>query len=292
MRQILWPGVLGALDYDVQLQVTAAAGFDGLTISPLTVRQLRDRGVSLASIRDMAAARGITLTHLDGMTSWAPVWLPPEDSPMYARYHARFSFSADECLDMCGALGLGRLVAVPIFGHGTLPQDEVAGAFAAFCARAAAQGVTVELEFMPYAGLQTPAEAATILRAAGAPNSGLVVDTWHLCRASRDLDADLALIEGLPPGMCTALQLADARSAARPADPFADLVANGRELPGEGALPIARIAAAVLRNNPALDSIGPEPSSADYLDLAADVLGRRSGETTRAALTAARALLA
>lgn len=289
MRQILWPGVLGSLDYAVQVQIAQAAGFDGLTISPLTVRQLADRGLDAAAIRGMAADRGVALTHLDGMTSWAPVWLPPQDSPMYARYHARFSFSASECLDMCGALGLGRLVAVPMFGHGTLPMDEVIAAFAAFCARAADQGVVVELEFMPYAGLRTLAEALAVLEGAGAANSGLVLDTWHLCRATQDLEADLALL-ARHPGRCTALQLADARDAARPADPFADLTANGRELPGEGALPVARITAAALRNNPALDSIGPEPSSAHYLDLPPADLGRRAGETTRAALAAGRAL--
>ncbi len=115
--------------------------------------------------------------------------------------------------------------------------------FGALCDRAAPGKVTVVLEFLPIFAIRNLEEAMQVVRAAGRPNSGVLVDTLHLARSggtSTDLlDAGAVLFPYL--------QLADAPWEP-PADGMSGLLheaLHGRLLPGEGQLPLAAVLAAV-----------------------------------------------
>ena len=66
--------------------------------------------------------------------------------------------------------------------------------FGKVCDLAASFGLTVDLEYVPIAGIRTLTEAVDMLHAANRPNAGLMIDTHHFQRA-HDHVVDL---EGLP----------------------------------------------------------------------------------------------
>ncbi|WP_460448843.1 sugar phosphate isomerase/epimerase family protein [Alsobacter sp. SYSU BS001988] len=120
----------------------------------------------------------------------------------------------------------------------------VADRFAELCEAAAAFGLTVDLEFMPFRALKTLEQARQTILRSGAHNAAIAVDALHLMRSGGG-PAALAAIE---PRLIGCVQLCDA-PAVPPA--AADLAAEARERrlpPGEGGLPLRAI----------LDAVGPD----------------------------------
>jgi sugar phosphate isomerase/epimerase len=135
----------------------------------------------------------------------------------------------------------------------------------------------VWIEFMPDGGIPDLGSAAELLRAIGAANAGLTLDTWHLFRT----DEWLAVLRDLPEGSIRAVQVADARAELRGTGrkpPTAD-----RLLPGAGDAPLREILEVVLARHPAA-AIGVE-----VFDRAQ--LGRPVADRALAALDALRAVL-
>jgi len=63
--------------------------------------------------------------------------------------------------------------------------------FGELCELARPLGLTIDLEFVSYAGVRTLSQAAQIVRASGCANAGICVDTLHFDRSAGDA-ADLA----------------------------------------------------------------------------------------------------
>ncbi len=105
---------------------------------------------------------------------------------------------------------------------------------AALCADAAAYGMAVTLEFMPYSAVRTVAEAAGILTAAGVPNLDVLIDALHLAR-SGGTPADLQLLD---PRQIGVVQLCDAPAVSPPPERLRDESVNRRLYPGDGDLPL------------------------------------------------------
>ena len=64
---------------------------------------------------------------------------------------------------------------------------------AALCDRAAAHGLLVGIEWLPYTNIATAADAQAIVEAADRPNGGYCADIWHHKRGADDDVADRAL---------------------------------------------------------------------------------------------------
>lgn len=115
---------------------------------------------------------------------------------------------------------------------------------ARFCEMAAALGLKVSLEFMPYAVVRSVAGAVAMVRAVGHPALSILVDTLHLIRGGEGPEAitpDIAPLFGTS-------QISDARLVP-PADPFDEAVRN-RMVPGEGDLPLRALLAALPQGTP------------------------------------------
>jgi sugar phosphate isomerase/epimerase len=110
-----------------------------------------------------------------------------------------------------------------------LPRDEVAERFGALCDRAAAHGLLVAYEFLPWTETPTAEATLPIIRAAGRQNGGLLVDTWHLFRGG----GSLASLAALPPEWITAVQIDD---AGPPEGEMWEDTTLRRRLPGDGEL--------------------------------------------------------
>ena len=99
---------------------------------------------------------------------------------------------------------------------------------------AAALGITLALEFVPFSEARTIEVGAELARRIGAPNFGLLVDSLHLSR-SGGAPADIAKVD---PKVIVFAQICDAVARIPPPDALANEARTGRLYPGEGALPL------------------------------------------------------
>jgi sugar phosphate isomerase/epimerase len=278
---VFWPGGLGPLGFAAVLEATAAGGFTRMAISPLMIHQLLATG-SAAGIIAQAHQSGVTLSDLDGVSSWAPLWHEDNSMPWIRE---RFDFTAAQCLDMASATGLTSVLVVGAFDRGALDIDTLTEHFGAFCDDAAARDIRVELEAVSYWGIPELPMAWEIVRGAGRPNSGLVIDTWHLQKGSTDFQRDLEVLESIPADRLTNLQVADALLAPRADSLYAER--RFSRFPGDGELAIEQVVR-LLDSKGGLKRIGTEMVGHALDGLTPAEVGRRSALAVRTLLYRAR----
>ncbi|MFH6787079.1 MULTISPECIES: sugar phosphate isomerase/epimerase family protein [Methylobacterium] len=148
--------------------------------------------------------------------------------------------------------------------------------FAELCDLAAGFGMGVDLECMAWRRVASLPDAVRVVEAAGRSNGGVLVDALHLSRTGGSPED----VRAVPAHLIRHAQLCDA-PAERPgsADAIIQEARAGRLAPGEGALPLAALVAAL----PATTSLSIE----------VPITGAASPEEhVRANLAAARRLLA
>lgn len=249
ISRVLWSGVVRRYPLAEQIRVAANAGFDKLTVPYDVYRRHREAGISADEMLARAADSGIVLDFLDGFGSWLPQRYP-RDAPAWIR--EMLDCSSEQGLDMCTRLGLKNIVALGYFEPGAFDQFELIDHFGAFCEKANAIGVRVDLEFIPHFGIRTLSDAWNIVGRAARPNGGILLDTWHFMRSN----PDVALLEAIPSGTIVNLQLADGPLKPRGATIDEDAVLY-REMPGEGQLPIIEMLKILLKKGE-IQSVGPE----------------------------------
>ena len=116
--------------------------------------------------------------------------------------------------------------------------------FGDLCDRAAGYGLQVCLEFAVYTGVRTLAHAAQVVAKAARPNASVLVDALHFSR-SGGIPAHIGQVN---PALLRYAQICDASAdVPAPTDTPALIreARTGRLLPGEGALPLAELVAAL-----------------------------------------------
>lgn len=148
--------------------------------------------------------------------------------------------------------------------------------FAEVCDLAAGFGIGVDLECMAWRRVASLPDAVRVVEAAGRPNGGVLVDALHLSRTGGSPED----VRAVPAHLIRHAQLCDA-PARRPdsTDAVIQEARAGRLPPGEGALPLAALVAAL-------------PPTAS-LSIEVPITGTATpDEHVRANLAAARRLLA
>jgi sugar phosphate isomerase/epimerase len=269
----LWAGSVQRLDFDQRIEAAHAGGFDSTSLFPYEVHRARREGVTDAELRARFEDAGVRVAVIDPLARWLPTWSSPGDLPADDPAHG--DLGPDEVFAMAVAFGADLISVLALYDPPV--SAEVGGpAFAALCDRAAEHGLRLQLEFIPGTGIHDLTAAWEIVRAADRPNGGVLLDTWHFFRSDSSFD----LLEELPADRIFGLQIEDA-PAEFPADPAHESL-HGRLLPGEGGLDLERFLATVADKVPLLT--GPEVFSDQLGALPAAELGRRLGESTRAAL--------
>jgi sugar phosphate isomerase/epimerase len=256
---------LTVLDADplTLIEAAAAGGFDAIglrIVAPMPTDRIvpvvGDEAM-IRAIQTRLADRGLEILDVEA------VWLFPDaDIPGY-----RPAFEVAE-----------RLGARHVLVVGNDPDEaRVTEHFARFCELARPHGLIAMLEFIPYCHTRTLGDALRVVRASGAPNAGVLLDTLHLARSGGSA-ADIATLDS---SLIAYAQLCDAR-AARPAtiDALRQEARAGRRYPGEGALDLAAFVAAL----PAGLPLGIEAPCAEYAHLDPVERARRCGAATRAVL--------
>jgi sugar phosphate isomerase/epimerase len=136
------------------------------------------------------------------------------------------------------AIEATHALGIPVIVANGFDADEerFTALFARYCEGAAAAGIRVALEFLPYSGVRNLAAALRVVERSGAGNAGVLLDALHLDR-SGSLPADIAAID---PVKIVFAQLCDAKKlAGQPTDEQLLQEARFARLPaGEGELPL------------------------------------------------------
>ena len=144
---------------------------------------------------------------------------------------------AERIVDIAAAVGARFALVVS--------QDPDLGRTAAqygdLCAHGAEVGVRPVLEFMRFMTVRTLPEAVDVVARAGHPDGAVLVDALHLDRGGHT-PADVAALD---PALLPYAQLCDGPATAPPADQLVTEALDGRLLPGEGALPLEELVAAL-----------------------------------------------
>ena len=114
--------------------------------------------------------------------------------------------------------------------------------FRDLCDRARQYGLNVCLEFAIYTGVRTLADAARLVKASGCANASVLIDALHFSR-SGGWPSDIAGVEA---SLLKYVQICDAVAVIpREAGDLIREARTGRLLPGEGALPLRDLVAAL-----------------------------------------------
>ena len=280
---VFWPVGHAALGIREHLEIAQAGGFDSLAIAPNRAKALLKQGLTASDLREMAAEHGLRYTQLDGIATWVKNWRATKGDPdLNAWIENLFDIDLVEALEIGAALGAEAAVAVPFFDEGSIPHQQVVEEFGRFCDTAARYGIEIHIEFIPFWGVPDLSAATDIVSAANRDNSGILVDTWHLQKGSRDFRRDMELLRAIPGKWLKHVQMADADRAAHAETLAGDVMF--RKFPGEGELEVAEILS-IISGKGNLRSVGPEVINATLADMTPTQIGTRAGKATRDILT-------
>ena len=265
-----WIGEPVRFTFAERVAAAAAAGFAGIGLLADDYAACRASGLSDADLRAILDDQGVRVAELEFVFGWArdderATWARRVEDQLYA--------AAD-------ALGARHLNVGDIEPAGDPPPlDAMVERFAALCDRAAAHGLGVAIEFLPWTDIPDVRTAWEIARRAGRPNGGLLVDAWHYFRGA---DNDAAL-RRVPAARIVAVQLddADAPSGA----PYEDTLR--RRLPGEGTFDLVGLVRLLddmgVEAPLSVEIISPEHATLPVADAA-----RRAHDAARAVVSRAR----
>lgn len=274
---VMYNATVHALSFADQCRVAQMTGCSALSISPSDYLRHLAGGISTADLRSMAADHGVTITHLEPFARWTQPWQPTQEyGPLDPTFMA---FDEADFFRMATALGCRSFCALGSYPRNSIPLSHVIDLFGALCARAAAEGLRVDLEFIPMLGVDSLTTAWEVIRTVDASNSGIMFDMWHH-RRSNSSDEFLRTIPGR---RITGVQLNDGPAVPPPSRSLIEDCLMHRRAPGEGDFRV-RDTVAVLRETGGLNNVGPEIFSAVFDSMSAEEIASRTRESMASVL--------
>jgi sugar phosphate isomerase/epimerase len=205
--------------------IASRAGYDFISIRPILMGlpgepdyALADNPVMLKQTKRALAETGVKLHDI-------------ELARIFDHMHPSKYLPA---MEVAAELG-GRAVLSSIW---TEDRDYAIEKFGQVCDLAKPFGLTVDLEYVPIAGVRSLADAVEVLKAVKRDNAGLMVDTHHFQRAGDRVEA----LDGLPREWFHFAHLCDA-PAEIPTDraEMTRIMREARLYVGEGGIDVASI---------------------------------------------------
>ena len=254
--------------FQQRCEAASAAGFTGIGLHIDDLARTAASGLDAEQMRAVLAGTGLRLVEIEFLGGWAL----DVDGPALEATTAGVEAVAD-------ALG-GRHVSAGEFRPGWLDLDAAAVRLAGLAERLAGRGLRVALEAFPWSALPDVETAIELVRRAGSPHVGLMVDVWHFFNGGGELDA----FDRLPGAGVVAVQLND---GPRVHGDFLQHARAARRLPGFGELDVVGLVAAVR----AAGFTGPwcvEVNTPVFRDLPVKEAALNAAAAARAVLDAAR----
>jgi sugar phosphate isomerase/epimerase len=204
-------------DFDARVRAAAAAGYSGIGLYAQAFGRMRDAGRSAKELAALVVDHGLVLAEVETARGW---W---QNEGVHADECAMVEDLAYELADAAGVRYL------QVIGPYECSFNQAVHQFGQLCDRAAAHGLLVGIEWLPYTNIANAAEAQAIVEAVGRSNAGYCADIWHHERGANDL----AMIRALDPSKIFAVQMNDGPSTRVHDDYKTDCLAS-RLPPGEG----------------------------------------------------------
>jgi len=211
---------------DVQIEMVADAGFDGIELWMRDIKTYLENGGNAADLKEKLQARNLVLENIIGFSKWCS-----DDSE--ERKQA-LDLLREEML-ITAACG-GTFIAAPVQGLSALDPtkfDSYAERYKAILELGDETGVTPIIELWGMGALHKIADCAQIAIATGHPKATILLDFYHVYRGGNDWDTiDILNGKRLP-----VMHMND-----YPATPsYEKLKDSDRVLPGEGVCPFDEV---------------------------------------------------
>jgi sugar phosphate isomerase/epimerase len=157
-------------DFKDRVEACAKAGFKGFGIWHADLAYTLQRR-SLAEMKRILDANGMKYIELEFIGDWFLTGEKKKQSDLVKK----------DLFAAADVLGATHIKAGDFY-HTDTPMPQVIESFAALCKDAAAHGVRIVYELMPFAMIDTLEGALTMLKGAGAKNGGILFDLWHLAK--------------------------------------------------------------------------------------------------------------
>jgi sugar phosphate isomerase/epimerase len=157
-------------DFKDRVEACARAGFKGFGIWHADLAYTLQRR-SLAEMKRILDDNGMKYIELEFIGDWFLTGEKKKKSDLVKK----------DLFEAANVLGATHIKAGDFY-HTDTPMPQVIESFAALCQDAAAHGVRIVYELMPFAMINTLQGALTMLQGAGAKNGGILFDLWHLAK--------------------------------------------------------------------------------------------------------------
>ena len=258
-----------------RLPAVKAAGFAGISLLPGDIFRLEEAGMTGDDIGRRIADAGLVAREVDCIGCWLPSHVsehPPGEMAGFLR-----TLTPERVIAAAARVGASSVVVVEMMGTTAPSIDEAAEAFARVCDMAADHGLAAHIEALPCGTVSSVGMAWKIVEAAGRPNGGLTIDSWHLVRGG----TTLAELGAIPGDRVMTVQINDGPAAA--VGPYLHETMTARRLPGEGDFDLVGL----IRTLDAMGSTAPIGVEIFSADLAVQPIA----ETARDWMASARQII-
>jgi sugar phosphate isomerase/epimerase len=259
------------------IEAAARHGFTRISARPYAFAQALANGYTEKSLRKLLIDAGVRVTMIDGMNRGLPGVPGVEtiDPKLRGIYPPDvFDPPSEETCFRAAEVFEAQDLNLAHFRGGPVPDAQMAEAVGDICRRAKPRGIRIVLEFIANTGLPTLPYAQAIREACGEPNCAVLLDFCHLDRSGGTVED----VRRLPPGAIANIQVSD-RTPEPPGSPPPPM--GGRQLPGEGKLPMRDLMAAGLANSPNA-TVDIEVLNTELRDLPTDACVARLAKATKA----------
>ena len=253
-----------------RVAAAAAAGFSGIGLLGFDHQLALHAGLTDLDLTGILFDHDVELAEVEFLMDWSA---GPEEPERVAA--ARIL--EDQVWAVADVFG-PRVVSVGEVGppEQLPPFDLLAERFGALCDRAAAHGLLVALEFLPWSGIPDIAAAAALVEAVGRPNAGINLDAWHWFRGNPSAEVLRAVADRI-----FVLQLDAADRTAVGSLP--EDTTLRRRCPGEGSFDLVGLL--MLARDAGVDApISVEVMSTEHYALPVEEAARRAYTATRAVI--------
>lgn len=210
------------LDVDVQIDMVADAGFDGVELWMRDIMAYLEKGGTSEQLKGKLVERGLVLENIIGFSKWC------SDDP---EERVKALEQLREEMMIIAGMG-GKFIAAPVQGIESLDRnkyDDYAERYNAILKLGDETGVTPILELWGMGALNKVSDCAQIAIATGHPKATMLLDFYHVYRGGNDWDTvDILNGKKLP-----VIHINDYPSSPS----FDQLKDSDRVLPGEGVCP-------------------------------------------------------
>lgn len=220
------------------IEAAGRHGFPTLSVRPDMVQSALESGLSDRAIRQRLQDAGVRVRVIDALSGGLPGM---NAAPTQIGGRAPQRPDAETCFRMAEIVE-APLINISHYRGDTVPIDRMAEAIGAISRKAAERGLALVIEFTPDGGIPDLGTAYAIVQACGEPNCSVLLDTWHHYRTGGSIEA----IRALPAGAIGSIQLCDGTPPG-PGETYVPM--TGRDLPGEGPMPLRAMTEAALAKN-------------------------------------------